>query len=394
MNIELPKRFSGRTGVGQASSLSPEPDRLEACATLLDGATCHPVQKRRLAAALHMGMTGWKPVPLRGWAAAGFSLIEIMLVVVLLSLIMLALMAVFNATQTAFRASVTQTDVLQGGRVAMDLMAGDFRQMYPSGGTNGPPPPAHITQPPQPNPEPLFAAPLSFHLPVGPVNFWVNTNGPTILQSLVAGTGPTPPVRTNQVDTFFILSYENQMWKGVGYFVDVYSTNYIYPLYRYDSTVYTLTNRWGPIPIFTNFLANLPTPGKPVSDLNPNLHHLLDGAINLNVRAYDPNGVWLTNGYTSGQTWVVRNTTFYPIPPLGTEVSLLMESNTLPAAVEIQLGVLEDRALARASSFITAGEPRNSSNPGFSNYLAQQAGKVHVFRQRVTIPNCDPTAYQ
>jgi hypothetical protein len=29
-----------------------------------------------------------------------------------------------------------------------------------------------------------------------------------------------------------------------------------------------------------------------------------------------------------------------------------------------------------------------------SNYLAQQAGKMHVFRQRVWIRNVDPSAYQ
>jgi hypothetical protein len=69
-----------------------------------------------------------------------------------------------------------------------------------------------------------------------------------------------------------------------------------------------------------------------------------------------------------------------------------MCSNTLPASVEIQLGVLEDRTLQRATSLST-----NSPGSGFLspqlNYMAQQAGKVHLFRQRVTIPNCDPTAY-
>ena len=55
-----------------------------------------------------------------------------MVVVALLALIVMALMAVFNSTQTAFRAGVTQTDVLEGGRAAMDLIAADLRQMSPS----------------------------------------------------------------------------------------------------------------------------------------------------------------------------------------------------------------------------------------------------------------------
>jgi hypothetical protein len=54
--------------------------------------------------------------------------------------------------------------------------------------------------------------------------------------------------------------------------------------------------------------------------------------------------------------------------------------------VEIQMGVLEDRTLQRASTW-----PNNSTNQ--ISYLAQQAGKVHVFRQRVSIPNLDPAAY-
>ena len=50
------------------------------------------------------------------------------------------------------------------------------------------------------------------------------------------------------------------------------------------------------------------------------------------------------------------------------------------------MATVEDRSLQRAEvpPFPTA---RN-------NYLVQQAGKVHVFRQRVAIPNVDPSVYQ
>ena len=64
--------------------------------------------------------------------ANGFTLIEVMVVVVLLSLIVVALMSVFSSTQTAFRASVTQTDILEGGRAAMDMIAQDLKEMAPS----------------------------------------------------------------------------------------------------------------------------------------------------------------------------------------------------------------------------------------------------------------------
>jgi hypothetical protein len=57
--------------------------------------------------------------------------------------------------------------------------------------------------------------------------------------------------------------------------------------------------------------------------------------------------------------------------------------------VEIQLGLLEDRVLQRAESL-----PDEAPVWSRSNYLAQQAGKMHVFRQRVWIRNVDPSAYQ
>jgi hypothetical protein len=63
-----------------------------------------------------------------------------------------------------------------------------------------------------------------------------------------------------------------------------------------------------------------------------------------------------------------------------------MFSNSLPASVEVEMATLEDRTLQRAESF--------GSYQGETNYLAGQAGKVHVFRQRVSIPNVDPSAYQ
>ena len=62
----------------------------------------------------------------------GFTMVEILVTMVLLSLIVLALMTVFNSTQKAFRASLTQTDFLESGRLAMGLITGDLETMAPS----------------------------------------------------------------------------------------------------------------------------------------------------------------------------------------------------------------------------------------------------------------------
>ena len=301
-----------------------------------------------------------------------------MLVMVLLTLIILALMSVFNATQTAFRSSVTQTDVLEGGRATMDLVANDFRQMAPCGGYN-----VYLSGTFTPQYPPSFAL---NNLPNEPVNFWLSGAFNTVIQTLIGSPGNA--LRTNSVQSVFILSFQNQVWKGVGYFVDTNSTSYIYPLYRYDSSV--LPGRPTPLQIFTNFLSVFNPAYQTISDANTNIHHLLDGVVHFNVRAFDTNGVVLTNGYGYNQSYLVKNATFYypQVPPPGAQVSMFMCSNTLPASVEIQMAVMEDRTLSRASSFGLAS-PLN-----YSNYLAQQVGKTHLFRQLVTIPNFDPIPYQ
>jgi len=283
-----------------------------------------------------------------------FTLVEILVVVVLLSFIILALMTVFSATQNAFRASITQTDVLEGGRSAIGLIKSDLESMTPSFGVSN-----------------------------GAVNFYVNTNfwqyqsGPKPLeQSLVGATDPNI-LRTNVLENFFILTRQNTTWTGTGYFVDTASTNFLNPLYRFSITTNVMAG--GPAVLYTNFL-NTPL---------TNMSHLMDGVVHLTVRAYDPNGRWMTNnpiyyGSNPVQSDPNQNVLFFP-PVLG-EVGFYMYSNTVPAAVEINLGVLEDRTIQRAESI---GSPVAQSN-----YLAQQAGKVHLFRQRFPIRNVDPAAYQ
>jgi len=287
-----------------------------------------------------------------------FSLVEILVVITLLSLIVLALMAVFNSTQTAFRASVTQTDVLEGGRATMDVMTADLRQMAPSLGTNG-----------------VFVN--GYYSPV-PVNFYVNTNSnQPLLQSLPGSA----QMRTNVLEDFFVLGRGNlngsPAWIAVGYAVYPASPNYLNPLYRFYMT--TNVAAANPQTLFTNFTYAV------LNGSITNSSHLLDGVVDLTVHAYDTNGVWMTNGYTFGYTNTAKNVFF--LPSARGETGFCMFSNTLPASVEIDLGVLEDRTLQRAGTW-----PNGSIAQ--SNYLALQAGKVHIFRQRVNIPNVDPSAYQ
>jgi type II secretory pathway component PulJ len=284
-----------------------------------------------------------------GRAPPAFTLIEILVVVVLMALIVLALMAVFSSTQAAFRASITQTDVLEGGRAAMGLIKSDLESMTPSFGVSN-----------------------------GAVNFCVITNqyqyqsnSAPLVQSLT-GSGSQ---RNNVLEKFFILTRQNTTWTGTGYVVDTTSTNYFNPLYRFSITTNVMA-RNVPAVLYTNFLNASFT----------NMSHLMDGVIHLTVRAYDPNGYWMTNVYEFYNGQFITNRNVWFSGPAWGEVSFYMFSNTLPASVEIQLGLLEDRTLQRAESIPVANVR--------SNYLAQHAGQVHLFRQRFPIRNVDPAAYQ
>ena len=282
-----------------------------------------------------------------------FSLVEVLVVVSLMSLIVLALMAVFTSTQRAFRASVTQSDVLEGSRAAMELMASDLRAMTPSDGVS--------------------------NITTGPVNFFVvaNSYGYSPLTQTLPGSSVS---RTNLLNYFFVLGRDNTKWTATGYIVDTTSTSPLYPLYRY----YGETNVANSPQLLVNQFASYIN-----SAQFTNMSHLMDGVVHLTVHAYDTNGAWINNSvynYTNAQNTYFLSTAYG-------EPQLYMYSNTVPASVELELGVLEDRVLARAES-LPNNLPGPPPNDRRTLYLQGLSGNVHIFRQRVSIPNVDPTAYQ
>ena len=292
------------------------------------------------------------------------------MVITLLSLIVLALMAVFNSAQTAFRASVTQTDVLGGGRTVIDMITADLRQMTPSLGYSN-----SLVQ---------FRPTFYDCNSNNPVNFYADTNKYGVSPPAQSLAGSLRQ-RTNLLENFFVLSRGNlngqPTWFGTGYLVWPLATNAVYPLYRFYITTNVEASP-NPAALFNIFMTAI---FSSAFTTNSNWSHLLDGVVDLRVRAYDPNGFWMTNGYPVGYTNFAKNAIFRP--PAGGECGFYLFSNTLPASVEVELGVLEDRTLQRAATWPNGSAAQN-------NYLAQQAGKVHLFRQRVTIPNFDPSAYQ
>ena len=296
----------------------------------------------------------------RKFRRRGFTLVELLVVLALLSLISFVLMAVFSTTQRAFRAGLTQTDSLESGRAVMNLIAGDMETMTPS---------------------------YCFSNTYAPVNFFVSTNLLTsppspLYQSLVGS--PDGALRTNVLENFFMLSKASlngvPSWIGTGYFVNSNEPDgTLYPLYRFYMTTNAMAGAIGVSNLFNAFSAFQYTNAGVWS-------HLMDGVVNLTVRAYDTNGVWVTNGYYNGSSFSaipVQNVIFWTTS-VG-ETGCAFYSNAVPASVQVTLGTIEDRTLQHAEGLSGANQ---------SNYLANSAGQVHLFTRRVWIRNVDPTAYQ
>ena len=117
-----------------------------------------------------------------------------------------------------------------------------------------------------------------------------------------------------------------------------------------------------------------------------NYSKIIDGVVDFRVRVFDGNGNFMpvtNNGIT---TLIVpaTNTLSHEIVLDDTQAQFL--NNALPSYVEVELGILEDRTLARYQAL--------SANPTAArNYLVAHAAQVHIFRQRITIRNVNSSVY-
>lgn len=273
----------------------------------------------------------------------GFSLVEILVVVGLLSIIILGLVAMFSQTQRAFRLGLAQVDVLESGRAVTDMMSRELSQMTPARASNA-------------------------------VNFYARLESVDPLRQELPGN--PAPLRTNLLEELYFLTKENQTWTGVGYYV--YPTNGgVGTLYRYVSNAFFGQN---PSQLYNGYHR---TVNDAVSrNVYTNLNRILDGVVHFKVRAYDPDGQWITtNNLINADLREPRFALF----AAGESEFYRFTNNIVPASVELELGVLEERAIARAR---TITDPQSRSN-----YLAREAGRVHLFRVRVPVRNVDPTVY-
>ena len=101
------------------------------------------------------------------------------------TVIIFALYAIFDHTQKAFRGSISQVDVMESGRAAMDLITRELEQLSASNETNV-------------------------------VNLFVQRGTNTVSSQQ---TLPGNMVRTNRFQDFFFLTRFNNNWSVSGYTV-------------------------------------------------------------------------------------------------------------------------------------------------------------------------------
>lgn len=285
----------------------------------------------------------------RRLAAAGFTLIELMVAMALLTVIVIGLMAMFSQTQRAFRAGMAQTDQLEGGRMLSDLTRQDISEITPTMQTNG-------------------------------VNFFAEIPNYTPA-SMIVPASSIP--RTNILQDIFFMKRENQTWSGVGYFVRTNASYFgnvspVGTLYRFETNVHVVNFDGDGYRPFLTFQNSTNESG------NSSISKLLDGVVEFHVRCYDKDGDWITNGSLISTNEFVRITNSFVIAP-GEVEFYGFSNNIVPAFVELEVGVLEPAVLKRLKSI-----PSPTTQ---SNFLANHIGNIQVFRQRIAIRNADPSTF-
>lgn len=281
-----------------------------------------------------------------GQARGAFSLIEILVTVAILSIIILGLVAMFNQTRRAFTSSMTQVDVLEAGRTAADMISRELEQLTPANAA-------------------------------GVFNFYVSTP-PTNIALLQPLTDPTD-FKTNILQQVYFVIRSNMQCSVVGYRLTNYADG-IGTLYRfgmsgiYATNNFMVSNQW-------NTFLTIPGPSS-------NFSRIIDGVVDFRIRLYGTNGVLLP-GITNANGTILVATNIYGDYPLAE-----FSNDAVPAFVELELGVLEDRALAKYQALASAGSPATGPSSLAWGYLSNHAAQVHIFRQRIPIRNVNPAAYQ
>jgi hypothetical protein len=297
-----------------------------------------------------------KPAIHESRSTSGLTLIEILVAVTLLIVIMAGLMAMFDQTQKVFVAGMRQTDVMEGGRSAVELIGRDFEQMA-AGGRPGD---------------------TNFYAWLRP---WP-TFGPSDPPAQVMAPDGNSVLKALTLQDVFFLSHPSSDWSAIGYKVldpNAPDTEAILmgALYRFGTNTTLLQS--------TNFFRTFQNPYGGTANTNlitsGQMSRVIDGVVHFKVVAYDHDGIRFpaTNNFADLFVGYVTNA-LIRLDPVSTYYEF--SQRRLPTTVEVEIGVLEPEAVIRARALpgIDAAWANN-----FRKFLGDNSGKIHLFRQRIPI---------
>lgn len=287
----------------------------------------------------------------------GLSLIEMMVTVALLAIIILGLVAMFEQTRKAFSTGLANVDYQDSGRVALDLIARELQQMAPV------------------NPAIVYANTVNGFTGTNTLNFYSDFE-PDVNPSYVVMTNLNRDSVTNVMQRVLFVTQYNQTWNVVGYRVIPNSPPNGYgTLYQYRAAGTATTSGNTNQLILADFL----------NDTNA-VSPVIDGVVGFRVRAYDPNGNEILPQATPGATVTANYPNTYPVvpSPINYGYTYLFSNNVVPAYVQLELTVMESKTLDRYNSM--AGQ---NAQTFWTNHI----GQMHLFKQRVSIPSLDRTAF-
>lgn len=316
-----------------------------------------------------------------------FSLLELLVAVGLLGLIVLALYAMFDQTQRALHASIGQVDVMEGGRSAMDLIARDLAR------AQSPSLPATMGSPSVTN----------INLAIRKRNFARPAGG--IFQPPGVDDTLHRDVPLNEL--YFQTQLQGNRWTAVGFFVAGSAGANLLPdetlgtLYRYQDPLTEAPRGTDAARRFSWFYSYNGAANKNVagnqrsrqkegfieeSYRRTNSTRLIDNVLFFRVLPFASSGIpvdvnlatdpkyfgFFTNASAAG----IMLTNLVSEPP-DIKTTTTFVNNAMPAAVEVELGVLSPRLWTQYT---------NQANSELKvNFLAKHSADILIFRQRIPL---------
>lgn len=309
----------------------------------------------------------------RGTYSQGFSLLEMLIGIGILSVVVLALYALFDQTQKALRANVNQVDVSEGGRSVLDLLVRDVMRAAASGiNTN------YVVD---------RRGDIVRTVPPGTNLVVIRTTGGLTGSPWEAIFGDQNRRKSALHELFYLVEQQPGRWLGAGLFVagenPQDTVDGLGTLWRYEDTdplgargvkgaddISLLNER---------FLKNTAYRTNHVS-------RLIDGVVFFRVTPFGPLGQPLDDTLLSE---VRAGNTNFPIPkevligpstaaPVFPINGTCFKNRMLPSAIEIELGILPTQLV---------DQYRSMDVPAVRNrFLTNNAANVLVFRQRIPLP--------